>query len=181
MRYLPILRFAVLPLAVLSTFGSGARGDDAYVCDGGRLFYVKPATLEKFQAANLDPCTGRPFDATKPHAIGMPARTNPPAPRPSAEPMTPGLIKPPVGPALVPPPLRSAERPKSEVRPTSPARAETSGRPVPVTATSVTQAQPSRGPSSQAPSSQAAAEAHFRTVPILNAAPGGQAVYRHTR
>ncbi|MFX4412571.1 hypothetical protein ABTA43_20190, partial [Acinetobacter baumannii] len=40
-------------LAALS-FIATARADDAYVCDGGRLVYARPETLDKLK--QTDPC-----------------------------------------------------------------------------------------------------------------------------
>ena len=44
---------------VASLSPTGARADDAYVCDGGRLVYARPETLEKLK--ELDPCIAKVF------------------------------------------------------------------------------------------------------------------------
>ncbi len=183
---LSIVQSAVVSVVALGLFAQASRSDDAYVCDGGRLFYAKPATLEKFQAANVDPCNGRALDPTKSHAIQTPARTSPPAPRPSSEPMTPGIIKPPTGPSLGPPRFRNAAEqvgPGMNGTATNQSASSFGRRSQPTTAVS---AQPlERSDASPTPiktkATAPADESYFRAVPILNAAPGSPAVYRHNR
>jgi hypothetical protein len=163
-------RFAVLPIAAMAvssvTLLQPALADDAYVCDGGRLFYAHPQTLAKLKAANVDPCNGRALDPARPQALQTPARTNPPAPRPATSPMTPGSRPPSDANAPLysaPPPVAPRFRDATNEQPASTSRAArpeaVSSKPVPV----------------------ASEHTNFRTVPILNAAPGQPAVYRHTR
>ena len=56
-------------LAVLATvaalLGTPAQADDGYVCDGGRLVYARPETLQKLK--QTDPCIAGYFP-TKPKA-----------------------------------------------------------------------------------------------------------------
>ncbi len=73
-----------------------AKADDAYICDGGRLVYAKPSTLEKLKAT--DPCIAKyfnvmpqPLPQTTP-VISQPTQTKPDAltarPVPRLKPVT---------------------------------------------------------------------------------------------
>ena len=60
-------------LAAVSTalVTAPAVADDAYVCDGGRLVYARPETLEKLK--QTDPCIAGYFPATPKVGAGQPA------------------------------------------------------------------------------------------------------------
>ena len=60
---------------------TGAVADDAYVCDGGRLVYARPETLEKLK--ETDPCIAGFYALAKPQASPA-AAVAIPAPMPSA-------------------------------------------------------------------------------------------------
>jgi hypothetical protein len=66
----------------IATPGGWALADDAYVCDGGRLVYARPETLEKLK--QTDPCVAGyfKFQARPDDAPAAQAQT-PPAPAPS--------------------------------------------------------------------------------------------------
>ncbi|MDZ4841931.1 MAG: hypothetical protein SH859_07285 [Hyphomicrobium aestuarii] len=170
MTFRLLSRLAVRPMAAMVLFRltllQPAVADDAYVCDGGRLFYAHPQTLSKLKAANVDPCNGRALDPARPQALQTPARANQPAPRPATSTMAPGS-RPPSDPNSplysTPPPVAPRFRDATNERPASTSRAA-----LPETVSSK-------------PVSIASEHTNFRTVPILNAAPGQAAVYRHTR
>jgi hypothetical protein len=147
-------------LSLTSVWPHAAVADDAYVCDGGRLVYARPETLEKLKAT--DPCVAaywaprhaRPGDVTQP-TDKVPTAI--PAPEPLAGPKAgpgkrAGLTK--TSPAIRPATLTAAEQPPVEV-------------PAP-------ELRPVRaaGPD--------AATADFRNVRIINAGPGTP-IYRHER
>lgn len=48
-----------------------ARADEAYICDGGRLVYANPETLEKLKAS--DPCIARYFAPEAAANVASPA------------------------------------------------------------------------------------------------------------
>lgn len=149
---------ASLALAIAPT--APARADDAYVCDGGRMLYAKPETLAKFQASNVNPCSGRPLDPSRPFASPSPARINPPAPRPvTPSPVTPGLKRPEQA------ATNQADRnPQAGSAATSPLKAVDPSRVSAPAAVRLDGAVPG-----------------YRNVPIINAAPGSSAVFRHMR
>lgn len=152
-------------LVLASAPTAPARADDAYICDGGRMLYAKPETLAKFQASNVDPCSGRPLDPSRPFATPSPARVNPPAPRPvTPSPVTPGLKRPEQAAS------NHADRLQSDV--STPPRS--------AAAPSPKAAEPSRVSAPAAVRLDGAASG-YRYVPILNAAPGSPAVFRHIR
>ncbi len=47
---------------VAGSWADPARADEAYVCDGGRIAYVKPGQLDAMK--QLDPCIAKYFEAT---------------------------------------------------------------------------------------------------------------------
>ena len=74
---------AAMTLAA-GAWAESARGDEAYVCDAGRVVYVKPGELEVKKLK--DPCIARYFETTptaKPVAIApQQAEATPPAAQP---------------------------------------------------------------------------------------------------
>ena len=63
---------------------NAARADDAYVCDGGRLVYARPETLEKLK--QTDPCVALFYNNNKPVAATSPV---PAQLAPAVSPVTP--------------------------------------------------------------------------------------------
>jgi hypothetical protein len=47
---------------VAGTWAERARADEAYICDGGRIVYVKPGQLTNLK--QTDPCIAKYFEAT---------------------------------------------------------------------------------------------------------------------
>jgi hypothetical protein len=57
--------FAIAVIALLvGSWAEPARADEAFVCEGGRIVYVKPGQLETVKQA--DPCVARYFESA-PH------------------------------------------------------------------------------------------------------------------
>jgi hypothetical protein len=99
---------------------TSARADDAYVCDGGRLVYARPETLEKLKAT--DPCIAGYYAAVQ------------------QPPSVDAAIPAPIPGTAVLPPVASKSRPKDKpqvVQPRSaPATRDASLKPaIPETAT----------------------------------------------
>ena len=75
--YAPSLCVGVaLALAIPTSTPAGA--DDAYVCDGGRLVYARPETLEKLK--QTDPCIAGYFNPKAAPAKAAPEPAGPAAP-----------------------------------------------------------------------------------------------------
>lgn len=81
LKYLPWI--AALGISTGLTTNA-ARADDAYVCDGGRLVYARPETLEKLKAT--DPCVALFYSNNKPVVTASPV---PAQIAPSTSPVTP--------------------------------------------------------------------------------------------
>lgn len=76
-------RVGLFVLAGLATAapGGSALADDAYVCDGGRLVYARPETLEKLKQS--DPCVAGYFKFQTSPSDAPPAHAQTPSPAPS--------------------------------------------------------------------------------------------------
>ena len=85
LKYLPWI--TALGIATGLTTNS-AHADDAYICDGGRLVYARPETLEKLK--QTDPCIQAFYRTTPAAPIAAPVPQVAPASSPVA-PLAPSL------------------------------------------------------------------------------------------
>ena len=135
-----------------------ASADDAYVCDGGRMVYARPETLEKLKAT--DPCVARY------HSLAGTVIAPATVPRPAA------AIAP--LPSATPAP-KAAKGPASLYK--DAARSPEPAKPVPLKPALV--ATPKAAPVKPKPA-EAAAGTDFRNVRVINAQDGAH-LYRHDR
>ncbi len=152
LKYLPWI--TALGIATGLTTNA-AHADDAYVCDGGRLVYARPETLEKLK--QTDPCIQAFFRATPTAPVAAVA----PQPDPAFSPVTPSAPSATAknkAPTAKPAPLKGSR--DAAMKP-APAKPET---PKPVAAKPV----------------EAAPGTDFRNVRIINA-PDGPEFFRHDR
>lgn len=134
-----------------------ARADDAYICDGGRLVYARPETIEKLKQS--DPCIQGYYGAIGAASASAAAATNL---APAAPPKVPGI--------LVPAPDQSARNQPPSVR--QPAlKGGTRDAALPA----------KRPKTAQAKTPEAAPGTDFRNVRVINAPAAGGAVYVHDR
>jgi hypothetical protein len=143
---------------VAVVFTPNARADDAYVCDGGRLVYARPETLEKLKLT--DPCIAKYYG----NDVKVPPALTSVRAREELHPITPALA-----PAIQdPPPPRGVARGLQEGRATALRLKEPSNFKPPVT------------PIAVAPP-QAALGTDYRNVRVINAPTSADATFRHER
>jgi hypothetical protein len=152
-------QFAWLSIALLlvAAGGHAARADEAYVCDGGRIVYVKPGQLEHLK--RTDPCIAGYYGLSVGDGTQS-AHTNSQAT--SSE--------------LVEELMLGAENGLKLERDAMTALAGKENRDKPQPAAFVV---PKPAPVKKI--APAAAPADYRNVVILNAAPGASAIYRHEK
>jgi hypothetical protein len=151
-------RLLIAAVAAAAALPSVAQADDAYICDGGRMVYARPETLEKLKAS--DPCVAaywRLNEAASPASEPAPATgpqtlAGPPAAKPAGKPVQ----RPNLRDALTGP--DPATGPRAKPAATTPT-AKSTDRPAP-------------------PAS--AANTDFRNVRVINAEDGPE-FYRHDR
>lgn len=167
----------VLPLAI-AWLSSGLAADEAFVCEGGRIVQVRTGQLERMK--RTDPCvaayygirleTARP---PQPAAVRAEAGSAPSeAPLPVRHPRA---AAPPAAAAVLTPAL-PAQRAMNAAAGPSAADIVVSPRVERV----VFQHQ-APAPAFAAAGAPASPTVDFRRVPVINAAPGTDAVYHHTR
>jgi hypothetical protein len=156
LKYLPWI--AALGISTGLTTNA-ARADDAYVCDGGRLVYARPETLEKLK--QTDPCVQAFYRTTPAAPVSAPVAAPAPQVAPASSPVipaTPSVTAKNKVPSAKPAPLkgtRDAALKTSPARPVSPK----SVPPKPV---------------------ESAAGTDFRNVRIINS-PTGPEFFHHDR
>ncbi len=145
-----------------------AHADDAYVCDGGRLVYARPETIEKLK--ETDPCVAAYWRPTAAVPAGIPAAIPAPAREPIFTPILPpdGLA----GPKAKPARQASRSKPAPQAAPGAPSVADRVSTPAALHAPELRAVRPA------AP--QAAIDTDFRNIRIINAGPGTP-IYRHDR
>ncbi|MEQ1696788.1 MAG: hypothetical protein ABL901_13195 [Hyphomicrobiaceae bacterium] len=152
LKYLPWI--AVLGFSTTLTTNV-AYADDAYVCDGGRLVYARPETLEKLK--QTDPCIQLFYRNNQPIAAAPAPAQLAPAVSPAA-PSAPVATAKNKAPAAKPAPLKNERNATAK---TAPAVSETAKPAV-------------AKPVESAPGTD------FRNVRIINA-PAGPEFFHHTR
>ena len=138
-----------------------AHADDAYVCDGGRLVYARPETLEKLK--QTDPCIQAFYRSTPaaPAAAAAPVATAPAQSAPASSPIaspTPSVTAKNKAPSAKPAPLKDTRDAAAKAAPSKSESAK------PVAAKPI----------------EPAAGTDFRNVRIINA-PDGPEFFRHDR
>jgi hypothetical protein len=152
LKYLPWI--AALGISTGLTTNA-ARADDAYVCDGGRLVYARPETLEKLK--QTDPCVQAFYRTTPAAPIAAPSPQVAPASSPVA-PAAPSVTAKNKAPSAKPAPLKGTRDASLKASPAKPATV----KPVSVK------------PVESAPGTD------FRNVRIINA-PAGPEFFHHDR
>lgn len=179
MRGMSISRLlaAALPLAALWA-AAPLRADEAYVCDGGRIVYVRFGEIEAMK--RKDPCVAAYYGrAIEPAAVEPAAEAVPLRASQAAHEAPP--VAPPLGPAGVvliagdntrtagAPVLKSAPRLVSKPRPVVSSRVAASG-----TVGRVVERAPAALPTAHP-------DTDFRNVRLINAQPGQSEIYQHLR
>lgn len=151
------LRAALLIAAFVSA-SAAARAEEVYVCDGGRLVYVKPGMLEDLK--RTDPCIAAYYGV----------EVAPPADRGAARPALRGSSD-------LPGQSSAASRPSTWL---DPARRGYAGSKLATALAS--EAEPSKPATPAAPSAPAGMHGEgYREIRILNAAAPEASIYLHDR
>ena len=152
LKYLPW----IAALSVSTSFTTNAaRADDAYVCDGGRLVYARPETLEKLK--QTDPCVQAFYRTTPAAPVAAPVPQVAPASAPVL-PAAPSVAAKNKAPSAKPAPLKGTLDAALKASPANPATAKPMP-PKPV---------------------ESAAGTDFRNVRIINS-PTGPEFFHHDR
>jgi len=156
------LLWITVVIASIGFMQPSAHADDAYICDGGRLVYARPETLEKLKQS--DPCIQGYYAAIP--AASAPA-TATPTPAATANPIPSAPLKD-GAPQTAPGMTAKNKSPADKLAPlkgTTRDAALQAARPKP----------------SQAKVPSAAPGTDFRNVRIINAPAADTAVYRHNQ
>lgn len=165
---------SILALATLTAAAAGSRvqADEAYVCEGGRVAYVRFGTLEEMK--RKDSCVGAYYGIEAAAAEGGGASAGPDRGSIAAEArvhVTNGAAaRPVVAAGPVTPLLRQPPRPVTPHQ-----RADAAARKAAVGAVGRVAARVPPPPPIAHP------DTDFRNVRILNPAPGESAIFRHAR
>ena len=157
---LAMIRHIFSVAGLLALFAAPARADEAYVCDAGRIVYVKPGELEGLK--HTDACIagyyGLTVEAPAKHDTSQPEAAKKAAKTQAAPPVPPG------GKAKG---LQLEREARAAAAIDAPVAAAVIKQPAP-------ESKPIASPVKAAPSD-------FRNVLILNAAPGAERVFRHDK
>ena len=145
-------------------FASSASADDAYVCDGGRLVYARPETLEKLK--QTDPCVQAYY------------ATTPPSPGASLAPTVASTL--PSGTSIAPP-SATANNPAANPKSKQPAVKLAPLKGTRDAEVRTPRTKPALDKAAQAKAPESAPGTDFRNVRVINAPSSAQAVFHHDR